>query len=254
MHISVDTDLNSLVIHGDGGEDRLDLYSKEGFEILSDLWVKVGWQQKYSYTFSWMGRPLIQLPEDVLRIQEVIYQVKPDVIVETGVAHGGSLVFYASLFEAMGKGKVIGVDIGIRPHNRAAIQAHPLSHRIELLEGDSASPEIVAEVRRRIPAGASVLVILDSDHSRNHVAAELEAYHALVTPGSYIVATDGLMGRVHDVPRGQPGWVHDNPEEAARSFAADHPEFLHAQPAWPFNESDLAQNVTHWPGAWLRRI
>jgi cephalosporin hydroxylase len=254
MRLELDTDAQTLTCHGPQGEEKHPLYSVAAFEILSDYWVKVGWNLKYSYTFSWMGRPLIQLPEDVLRIQEVIFQVKPDVIVETGVAHGGSLILYASLFEAMGKGDVIGVDIEIRPPNRKAIEAHPLSKRIQLVEGSSTEPSIVAAVKRRIPAGSRVLVILDSDHSRKHVRDELEAYHDLVSPGSYIVATDGVMSLMHDGPLGKPAWTHDNPTEAAKDFAAKHPEFVIEQPAWPFNESKLRRNITHWPGAWLKRL
>jgi cephalosporin hydroxylase len=126
MNIQADTDSQSLTITAQGESRTIPLYSREGFELLSDLWVKVGWQMRYSYTFSWMGRPLIQLPEDLIRIQEVIFDLKPDFIVETGVAHGGSLIFYSSLFEAMGHGQVIGIDIEIRPVNRAAIEAHLL--------------------------------------------------------------------------------------------------------------------------------
>jgi cephalosporin hydroxylase len=255
MQLNIDTTSNTLVSRTDAGESVLPLYGSEAFDILSDLWVKLGWNAKYSYTFSWMGRPLIQLPEDVMRIQEIIFKVKPDIIVETGVAHGGSLIFYASLFEAMGtQGHVIGVDIEIRPHNRKAIEEHPLFKRIDLIVGSSVDPEIVADVKGRIPAGSTVLVILDSDHSRAHVEAELEAYHDIITSGSYIVATDGLMRDVHDTPRGNPEWIHDNPTKASKQFAARHPEFLLESPSWPFNESALSKNITHWPDAWLRRI
>ncbi|HXM76590.1 MAG TPA: CmcI family methyltransferase [Thermoanaerobaculia bacterium] len=251
MKFVIDTDAQSFAAEG---VSPLPLYSTEGFRALSELWVKVGWNQKYTYTFSWLGRPIIQLPEDLLRIQEVIHRVRPDVIVETGVAHGGSLVFYASLFKAMESGRrVIGVDIEIRPHNREAIEAHPLSPLIELVEGGSTDPATVARVRAAIRPGDKVLVVLDSAHDRRHVRRELDAYHSLVTPGSYIVATDGVMSGVADVPRGKPGWKKDNPSEAAADFARDHPEFELAQPPWDFNESELRDNVTHWPGAWLRR-
>jgi cephalosporin hydroxylase len=254
MRFEIDTDSQTLIVRGAKEESKLPLYSVQAFEILSDCWVKVGWSMKYPYTFSWMGRPFIQLPEDVLRIQEVIYRIRPDYIVETGVAHGGSLVFYASLFEAMGHGRVIGVDIEIRPHNRKAIEEHEMFRRIELIEGSSTAPEIVAEVKSRIPKGSKVLVILDSNHTRAHVLAELEAYHDLVMPGSYIVATDGVMSEVADTPRGTPGWIDDNPTQAARDFAAKHPEFTIEQPVWLFNESELGKNITHWPGAYLRRV
>ena len=251
MQLHIDTDTKTLVTGG----QTLPLYSTEAFKVISDLWVKVGWNAKYSYTFSWLGRPIIQLPEDVMRIQEIIYQVKPDVIVETGVAHGGSLILYASLFEAMGSaGQIIGVDIEIRPHNRAAIEEHPLFKRITLIEGSSVDETIIARVKSKLPPGAKVLVILDSNHTRDHVSAELNAYHDIVTPGSYIIATDGIMSEVADTPRGNPGWVTDNPAQAAMDFAATHPEFVIEQPPWAFNESALASNITHWPGAYLRRL
>ncbi len=143
-----------------------------------------------------MGRPIIQLPEDMVRVQEVIYRLKPDLIVETGVAHGGSLIFYASLFEAMGHGRVVGIDIEIRPHNRAAIEAHQMFKRIELIEGGSTAPEIVSQVRDGIKPDETVLVLLDSNHTRDHVLEELRLYAPMVTPGSYIVATDGIMAQV----------------------------------------------------------
>lgn len=253
MKLTIDTEARTLTEEG-ASKRTLNLYSAEAFEILSREWVRVGWDQKYPYTFSWMGRPVIQLPEDMLRIQEVIYRLKPDVILETGVAHGGSLVFYSSLCKAMEKGRVIGVDLEIRKHNRAAIEAHELSSYISLIEGDSVAPSTIEQVRKLIRPGEKVLVILDSCHTKAHVAAELEAYHEFVSHDSYIVATDGVMMMVHDVPRGTPDWKDDHPEVAAKEFAAKHREFLLEQPAWPFNESPLSKNVTHWPGAWLRRV
>ena len=120
MKVQIDTEDRCLVVDDGGDVRRISLYSPESFAILSRLWVKVGWDQKYSYGFTWMGRPIIQLPEDIVRVQEALYRVRPDVVIETGVAHGGSLIFYASLFKAMGKGRVIGVDIEIRPKNRSA--------------------------------------------------------------------------------------------------------------------------------------
>ena len=252
--IVIDTDAATLLWEDAGAERELPLYSTEAFEILSSQWVKVGWNQRYPYTFSWLGRPLIQLPEDLVRIQEVIWSVRPDVILETGIAHGGSLIFYASLCTAMGRGRVIGIDLEIRPANRAAIESHALSPLITMLEGDSTAESTVAEARRLVAGAESVLVILDSDHSKAHVLRELEAYHSLVSPGSYIVATDGIMGELHDVPTGTPGWREDNPAAAAADFARAHPEFVLEQPPWPFNESSLARNITHWPDAYLRRV
>ena len=184
MKIVIDTDAKTFTIGEGGGAERLPLYEKRAFEIVSDLWLKLSWVQKYSYTFTWMGRPVIQHPEDLVRLQEVIYHLKPDVIIETGIAHGGSLVLSASLMKAMGHGRVVvGVDIEIRPHNRKAIEAHELFPMIRLIEGDSTAPEIVAQAASHMRPGDTVLVILDSNHSREHVRRELEAYHPLVTVG-----------------------------------------------------------------------
>ncbi|OGP52856.1 MAG: hydroxylase [Deltaproteobacteria bacterium RBG_13_52_11] len=253
MKLIVDTEAKTLTEEEKGHVRQFDLYSKEAFERLSRQWVRVGWNQKYPYTFSWMGRPIIQLPEDMIRTQEVIYRVKPDVVVETGVAHGGSLIFYASLLKAMGKGRVIGIDIEIRPRNRKAIEAHELTEYITLVEGSSAAPQTVNAVKKMIKPGETVLVMLDSNHTKQHVADELAAYHDLVTAGSYIVATDGIMKDLYDVPRGSPDWKWNNPTAATAEFAQQHPDFELAQPKRPFGESDLTENITHWPGAWLRK-
>lgn len=253
MKLTLDTDAKTLTLQNGSGSRTLPLYSRESFEALSQQWVNVGWDQKYPYTFSWLGRPIIQLPEDIIRIQEVIYRLKPDVIIETGVAHGGSLILYASLCKAMGKGRVVGVDIEIRKHNRAAIEAHELAGYIQLVEGNSVAPETLAQVRAQLQPTDVVLVILDSCHSQAHVLAELNHYAPLVTPGSYIVATDGVMEWVADCPRGNPTWKTDNPCSAVKEFIAAHPEFVLETPAWSFNESPLTANVTHWPLAWLRR-
>lgn len=250
MKIAIDTKARELVVEG----QTLPLYSNEAFDLLSDLWVRVGWNQKYSYAFSWLGAPIIQMPEDMIRYQELVVRLKPDVIVETGVAHGGSAIFSASLCRLLGKGRVVAVDIEIRPQNRAAIEAHPLADLIALIEGSSTAPAVVEAVKARIRPGESVLVVLDSNHSYAHVLAELEAYAPLVTADSYIVATDGVMRDLTDVPRGSPSWERDNPAQAALDFAAAHPDFVVEQPAWTFNESTLSKNVTHWPDAWLRRI
>jgi cephalosporin hydroxylase len=255
MKITIDTDGGTLTITEDGRVESLPLYGKEAFERISDIWLKTSWVQKYSYTFTWMGRPIIQHPEDLVRAQEVIYHVRPDVIIETGIAHGGSLMLSASLMKAMGHGRtVVGVDIEIRPHNRSAIEQHELFPMIRLIEGDSTDRNIVAQAASHVRPSDKVLVILDSNHSRAHVRSELEAYHRLVTPGSYIVATDGIMRDLWDAPRGEPGWKEDNPAQAAHDFVAAHPEFAIETPAWRFNESPLSKPITGWPDAWIRRL
>jgi cephalosporin hydroxylase len=254
--ISVDEKRGVVIVHGDdGGTATYALDSPEAFAVVSDAWLRAGWWVKHLYTFTWMGRPIIQLPEDLLRLQELIWRVKPDVIIETGVAHGGGLVFYASLCEAMGHGRVIGVDVEIRPHNRAAIEAHPLFHRITLVEGDSIDPEIVQRVNALIEPGERVMVMLDSNHTKAHVAAELRAYGAMVTPGSYIIAMDGyIMSLTAGGPRTAPDWTSNNPNEAAAEFVRENPDFVRDEPAFTFNESHLTQDVTHSRGGYVRRV
>ncbi len=191
--------------------------SPEAFSLLSEAWLRSGWDNKYVYSFTWLGRPIIQLPEDMFRIQELIYRVKPDVLVETGVAHGGSLVFYASLFNAMGRGRIIGIDIEIRPHNRKAIEAHDLSKYISLIEGGSTDEGTVERVRRQLQPSDRVLVVLDSNHAKDHVLAELRAYSPMVTLGSYIVSCDGIMSKLKGAPRSQEDWgLEQSPRGSAR--------------------------------------
>ena len=254
MKLTIDTEQKTLVCESNASREELPLYSDRAFDLIAEQWVKVGWNQRYSYTFSWMGRPIIQLPEDMVRIQEVIWRLAPDVVIETGVAHGGSLVFYAGLLAALGKGRVIGVDVEIRPHNRAAIEAHPMSGRIQLIEGSSTAPATVAAVRQAIGPGESVLVILDSNHSRDHVAAELDAYAEMVTPGSYIVACDGIMAQVTGAPRSNPDWDWNNPISAIEDFLGRNVGFRPEEPGFAFNEGVVRERVTYWPKCFLRRI
>lgn len=251
--ITIDPQKRSVIVDDDGNCREISYDSPEAFALISDIWLNVGWDTKHVYSFTWLGRPIIQLPEDMVRLQEVIYQVKPDVIIETGIAHGGSLVFYASLFEAMGRGRVIGVDVEIRPHNRAAIQEHPLFRRIELIEGSSIAPEVIQQVRGRIEPGERVMVLLDSNHSRDHVLAELRLYSTMVTPNSYIVATDGIMAMVAGGLRAKPDWSWNNPLSAIDSFLAESVDFSAEEPVWLFNEGAVNKRVTYWPRAYLRR-
>ncbi len=254
MRLVIDTDARTVTAENSGATEMHPLDSPEAFRLITEHWVTVGWTQKYAYSFTWLGRPIIQLPEDMIRIQEIIHRVKPDVIVETGVAHGGSLIYYASLCKATDRGRVVGVDIEIRAHNRAAIESHPLAGYITLIEGSSTAPGTVAQVRDQIRPDERVLVLLDSNHTKAHVRAELEVYADLVSAGSYIVATDGIMGELAGRPGSQPGWEWDNPSEAARAFAADNPRFTLEEPGFLFNEGKIAQHVTYWPSAYLRRV
>lgn len=252
LEINFETGLVKRV--GAGDPESALIGSARAFEMVSEAWLRAGWDAKHVYTFSWFGRPMIQLPEDMIRIQEVIYRLRPDVIVETGIAHGGSIVFYAGLCKAMGHGRVVGVDVEIRPHNREALENHEFRPYFDMIEGSSVDPAVVKQVAEKVAGAECVLVILDSNHTYGHVLAELQAYSQMVTKGSYIVATDGIMRNVAGAARSQAEWVDDNPYEAAKAFAANNPDFIVEQPVWPFNESEgLTKNVTYWPGAWIRR-
>ncbi len=252
--IKVDIEQGTVSVEEGGLTTQYRLDTPEAFKIISDIWLRAGWDNKYVYTFTWLGRPIIQLPEDMIRLQEVIHSVGPDVIVETGVAHGGSLIFYASLCKAMDRGRVIGIDIEIRPPNRKAIEEHPLSSFITLIEGSSIDPGVVEKVGTQIRPNEKVLVLLDSCHTKEHVLGELHAYSKLVGPGSYIVAMDGIMEQVVGAPRTQPDWAWNNPRQAALEFVELNPEFTIEEPAFLFNESNLAERVTYWPLAFIKRV
>ena len=179
-------------------------------------------------------------------MQELIWKVRPDVIVESGVAHGGALVFYASILELIGRGRVVGVDIEIRKYNRLAIEAHPMSHRIHLIEGDSLADDTVDRVGSQIRPGERVLVALESNNTREHVLGELERYAPLVTPNSYLVVFDGVMALVEDAPSAGESWSEDNPLEALR-------EFLDGNDDFELDRSFERLAVTYCPGGFLRR-
>lgn len=256
VNLYIDNGKEEIVIDN---SKKVPLYSKEGFKIISDLWIKIGWDQKYLYGFTWMGRPIIQLPDDIVRIQEVVYSIKPDLIIETGIAHGGSLIFYASLCKAMDKGKVVGVDIDIRKHNRKAIEEHELFPYITMIEGSSIDTDVVGKVRAQIRSGEKVLIILDSCHTYDHVMKELELYSPLVTKGSYIVVTDGSQEYLECSPRARKEypacttWKENNPKKAAEVFVKGNNNFVIEDPVFPFNEGNIDFRVTHWPSAYLRR-
>ncbi len=248
-------DEKNKVIKNTETNKEVPLGSPEGFKIISDIWLKSGWETKYVYSFAWLGRPIIQLPEDMIRIQEVIFAVKPDVIIETGIAHGGSLIFYASLCKAIGKGRVIGIDIEIRPHNRKAIEEHFLyNDYIEMVEGSSVDTKIIDQVRSMVKDGETVLVLLDSNHTKSHVLKELQAYSTLVSVDSYIVATDGIMELVCGLDRTSPEWMTDNPKAAAVEFVKANKTFVIETPVFPFNEGAITEQITYWPSAYIKRV
>ncbi len=247
---------NDKVIITKGNNEKItyDIGSREAFSLLSRLWLRAGWDTKYVYSFTWLGRPIIELPEDMFRVQEVIYRIKPDFIIETGIAHGGSLVFYAGLCKTMGQGRVIGVDIEIRPHNRKTIEEHELFEYITLVEGDSVDEKIVNTVKAMVKLGERGFVVLDSNHSKQHVLGELDAYSDLVAIDSYIIACDGIMESLAGAPRSSKDWAWNNPKAAAEEFVRKHDNFIIEEPEFRFNEGLVTERVTYWPSAFLRRI
>jgi cephalosporin hydroxylase len=252
--ITIDTAAGIVTVTGEGGSRTLRFDDPEAFEIVSKAWLRVGWNVKHVYGFTWLGRPIIQLPEDVIRLQEVLFTVQPDVIVETGVAHGGGVIFFASLCKLLGRGRVIGVEIAFRATNRAAIEAHSLASYVTLIEGDSTDPRVLDGVRARIGPTDRVFVTLDSSHRKKHVLAELEAYAPLVSPGSYVVVMDGIMEDLVGAPRTDPDWAWNNPRRAAREFVDKHPDFVIEQPPFLFNEGSVRTPVTYWPAGYVKRL
>lgn len=211
--------------------------------------------KRYSYNFSWLGRPIIQYPQDIVAMQELIWTVQPDLIIETGIAHGGSLIFSASMLElnaACGgrqDAEVLGVDIDIRAHNREAIEAHPISKRIKMLQGSSIAPGIIEQVTAAAAGKDCVLVCLDSNHAHDHVLAELEAYAGLTSIGSYCVVFDTI---VEEMPReffgGRPWGPGNNPRTAVREYLRLHSEF-------EIDSSiDNKLLVSVAPGGYLKRV
>jgi len=177
-------------------------------------------RSQYSYNFSWMGRPIIQYPQDMIAMQELIWDIKPDLVIETGIAHGGSLIYYASLLELIGKGEVLGIDIDIRQHNRAEIEKHPMYKRIKMIEGSSIIEETFKQVQQQASGKEAVIVTLDSNHTHEHVLRELQLYAPLVSKNSYIVVFDTI---VEDLPEGyfsqkRPWGISNNPKTAVEEF------------------------------------
>lgn len=198
---------------------------------------------KYSYNFAWLGRPIIQYPQDMVAIQELIWSIKPDLIIETGIAHGGSLIFSASMLalldytDAVESGqsldpkasrrRVLGVDIDIRPHNRAAIEAHPMAHKIDMIQGSSIDPEIIAKAHEYAKKYDRILVCLDSNHTHAHVLSELEAYAPLTSKDSYCVVFDTIIEDLSaDMFPDRPWGPGDNPKTAVWEYLKSHPEFV----------------------------
>lgn len=226
-----------------GVSDSIDAMGQDvGLQRLSHTWLEAIAAHRYSHNFRWMGRPIIQVPQDIVAMQELIWDIRPDLIIETGIAHGGSLIFSASMLALLdmseaieqntsfdpqqSRRKVIGIDIDIRPHNRAAIEAHPMASRIHMIEGSSIAPDVVAAVHTLARDYHRVLVCLDSNHTHDHVLAELEAYAPLTSVGSYCVVFDTA---VEDMPKAmfpdRPWGPGNNPKTAVWAYVDNHPEF-----------------------------
>jgi cephalosporin hydroxylase len=206
--------------------------SHDEFLAVTRHWMRTSLDTKYSYHFSWLGRPIIQYPQDIVALQEIIWATQPDLIVETGIAHGGSLIFFAAMLElnaACGgnpQAEVIGIDIEIRSHNRTAIETHPLARRVSMLEGSSIAPDIIREVCARAADKRSVLICLDSNHTHDHVLAELDGYAPLTTIRNYCVVFDTI---IDDLPAGafpgRPWGPTNNPKTAVHTWLKTHPQF-----------------------------
>jgi cephalosporin hydroxylase len=217
---------------------------------LTRRWFNKTFDYRYPYNFSWLGRPIIQYPQDVMAMQEIIWKVKPRAIVETGIAHGGSLILSASLLELVGgDGIVVGVDIDIRDHNRAAIEAHPLARRIQMIQGSAIDESVVAQVRGLVGDRGPVLVILDSNHTHHHVAEELKLYSPMVQSGSYLIVFDTVVEFMKpDAFPDRPWGIGDNPYSAVQEFLKTNSRFQLDQ------QIEDKLQITVAPGGWLKCV
>ena len=254
MKLVIDTDARTLAVEEAGKQSvSHELYGREAFAHISRQWVRAGWSLRYYHGFTWMGLPVLQLPDDLVRLQEVFWEVRPRLVIETGVFQGGSLLFHASLCKALGQGRVVGVDIDMPASLRETVARRDVGSLITLIQGDSASPEVLRQIEALRNPDETTLVLLDSDHSREHVRRELEAFAPIVTEGSYLIVADTIMRDLADVPGGEPSWIEDSPAAAVDAFLADHPEFERVSHFPPDGLDDLPDAVSYWGGGWLRR-
>ena len=203
----------------------------------------------WSYQWSWLGLPVIQMPPDIVVLQEIIWEARPQLVIETGIARGGSLALYASILELLGEGEVLAIDIDIRAHNRQAIETHPLARRIRMIEGSSLDPEVIAEVDGAAAEAERVMVVLDSSHTHEHVLGELRAYTPLVTVGQFLVVADTFVERIPPQEHRPRAWgPGDNPATALEEWLAESDGF---EPD-PFVNAKLL--LTASPGGYLRRL
>ena len=207
------------------GKKILQMQRDKNLKNISKKWFLESYQYEYSYHFSWLGRPIIQYPQDMIAIQEIIWKYKPDFIIETGIAHGGSLILSASVLELIGKGEVIGIDIDIREHNKKEIKKHPLFKRITMLEGSSISKKIENKIFE-LTKNKKVLVFLDSNHTEKHVLKELELYSPLVKKGGYIIVFDTIIDILPEkFVKNRPWNAKNNPKSAVKKFLKDNNRF-----------------------------
>jgi len=238
---------SSIILKNEKGQEEVKLYTKEGFEMLSNLWIKVAAEFKVNYELTWLGRPIIQFGSDMIMLQELIWEVKPDIFIETGIAHGGSLIYTASLFEMIGNGRVIGIDIDIREHNKVAILAHPMFKRISMIEGSSVADSTILALEKQLESGKKIMVMLDSNHSREHVLNEINLYSKYIPVGSYLIVQDGAQKWVADIPRGKAEWMDDNPLNAIDDFLKVNSDFV-------VDETYTRLGITQSPKGFLKRI
>jgi cephalosporin hydroxylase len=220
-----------------------DIYSEEGRKALTEAYTKSMWSAGVYQKTTWCGVPLLQIPEDMVILAELIWKLRPKLIIECGIYKGGGLLLYSSILQLIGEGSVIGIDVNTTL--AAPVKDHPLGKRISLVEGDSGSPKILDHIRHKL-TDKNILVILDSDHCAAHVREELKVFSPLIPPDGYLVVLDGVMEILHDVPGAGKGWEKDNPETAVKEFLASNPDF----------ERDMSCNrlgSSFGPGGYLRR-
>ena len=194
---------------------------------LSREWFDSVFEYEYSYHFTWLGRPIIQFPQDIIAIQEIIWKVKPDVIIETGIAHGGSIIFSASILELIGKGEVIGIDVDIRKHNKIEIEKHPLAKRITMIEGSSTSKTVYNKIKKMISKKQKILIFLDSNHTEKHVLKEMEIFSEFVRKGCYLVVFDTMIEdtKSKKASMDRPWGKGNNPKSAVKKFLGKNQRF-----------------------------
>jgi len=196
------------------------------FKKQSQEWFKTSLKYEYSYHFTWLGRPIIQYPQDILAVQEIIWKIKPDLIIETGIAHGGSLILSASILELIGKGEVLGIDIDIRKHNKQEIEKHSMFKRITMIEGSSIDRNVIKKVQRFAKEKKRIMVILDSNHTHSHVLKELKTYSPLVSKGSYLIVFDTIIENMpQEYTKNRPWGINNNPKTAVNEFLKTNNRF-----------------------------